>query len=41
MIFWCRDQDLFCATWYEIRTLEGTMTRTYFVPHEIRGARKT
>ena len=22
MIFWCRDQDLFCAAWYEIHEVK-------------------
>ena len=33
MIFWCHDQDVFCAAWYENRTLEEIINRTYFVPH--------
>ena len=35
MIFWCCDQDLFCATWYEIQTLEEIISRTYYVPHDM------
>ena len=31
MIFWCHDQDLFCATWYDI--WEAEKTRTCFVLH--------
>ena len=30
MIFWCRDQDMFCATWYDIC---DTKTKICFVPH--------
>ena len=35
MIFWCHDQDLFCAAWYEIRTLEEINSRTYNVLHDM------
>ena len=30
MIFWCHDQDLFCAAWYEIQTLEEIINRICF-----------
>ena len=35
MIFWCRDQDLFCNASYEIQTLEEIINRICFVLHGI------
>ena len=36
MIIWCRDQDVFCATWCEIQTLEKLIPRTSYPLHKVR-----
>ena len=35
MIFWCHDQALFSAAWYEIGKLEEIISRIYYVSHDM------
>ena len=40
MIFWCHDQDVFCATWYNISNIDNK-PGFVCVGYNIFGARET